>query len=157
MKKVLPGLLLLLIPLIFISAGDLLPSGVYEWQKLIVRRNRNREVRNILKSSTRSLEMFDIKAVTLAGGYGFSKYRVKNGTDELLIIKEGMAVISVNDKSERLNEGSVVVASQGDEIRVQNGAKNDLTYYSFQFRPRQTEAMPQTRYNETADIKAERA
>jgi quercetin dioxygenase-like cupin family protein len=144
MKKVLPGLMILLIPLIFISAGDILPSGVYEWQKLIVRKTRTGEVRNILKSSTRSLEMFEIKAVTLPGGYGFNKYRIKKGIDELIIIKEGMAVISVNDKSERLNEGSVVVASQGDEIRIQNGAKNDLTYYSFQFSPRQTEAMPQT-------------
>jgi mannose-6-phosphate isomerase-like protein (cupin superfamily) len=121
------------------SVAQLINSGVYEWEKL-----QGKHTIQILKGPTRSLETFEIKAVTLAGGYGFDKYRVKNGTDELLIIKEGMAVISVNDKSERLNEGSVVVASQGDEIKIQNGAKNDLTYYSFQFRPRQTEAMPQT-------------
>lgn len=144
MRKVFPGLLLPLIPLLFVSADSLLPSGVYEWQKLIVRKTSTKEVRNILKSPTRSLEMFDIKAVTLPGGYGFNKYKIKKGIDELIIIKEGMAVISVNDKSERLNEGSVVVASQGDEIRIQNGAKNDLTYYSFQFKPGQTKPMPQT-------------
>ena len=144
MKKVLPGILLLLIPLIFCSADNLLTSGVYEWQNLNVRKTRTGEVRDILKSPTRSLEMFDIKAVTLPGGYGFTKYKVKSGTDELIIIKEGMAVISVNEKSERLNEGSIVVASQGDEVKIQNGAKNDLTYFSFQFKPRQTEPKSKT-------------
>ncbi len=42
-------------------------------------------------------------------------------------------------ESERLGEGSIVVASQGDVIKVLNGAKNDLTFYSFKFRPHESE------------------
>jgi mannose-6-phosphate isomerase-like protein (cupin superfamily) len=121
------------------SVAQLINSGVYEWEKL-----QGNNTKQILKGPTRSLEMFEIKAVTLPGGYGFTKYKVKNGTDELLIIKEGMAVISVNEKSERLDEGSIVVASQGDEVKIQNGAKNDLTYYSFQLTPRQTDPKSKT-------------
>jgi mannose-6-phosphate isomerase-like protein (cupin superfamily) len=144
MKKMILSILLIPVLLFSFCAPGLLESNVFEWQNLTVKKIRPGSVRNILKSSTRSLEMFEIKAVTLPGGYGSTDYRIKKGVDELLIIKEGMAIISVNDISERLNEGSVVVASQGDMVKIQNGAKNDLTYYSFQFNPWKTEGMSQT-------------
>lgn len=123
-----------------VAAQPPLISKVYEWNDLPVRGKYGTQVRSIMKGETRSLEMFEIKAVTLIGGYSVKEYKIKKGFDELLIVKEGTAVISVNDKSERLGEGSVVVASQGDVIKVMNGAKNDLTFYSFKFRPHESES-----------------
>jgi mannose-6-phosphate isomerase-like protein (cupin superfamily) len=133
----------LIVLLIATASKKILESGVYEWQTLRVKQNRLGQVREIIYSPVRSLEMLGVKAVTLPGGYGSTRYRIKNGFDELLIIKEGEAVISVNNRSERLGEGSLVVASQGDSIKIQNGSKNDLTYYSFQFRPQQNDQIPQ--------------
>ncbi len=75
----------------------------------------------------------------MIGGYSIKEYTVKSGVDELFIVKEGTAVITVDNRSERLGEGSIVVASQGDVIKVLNGAKNDLTIYSFKFTPRRIE------------------
>jgi len=114
-------------------------SNVYEWDNLKVTGKYGIQQRKILKGETRSLKMFEIKAVTLIGGYSVKEYKISKGVDELIIVKEGTAVISVNDRSERLGEGSIVVASQGDVIKVLNGAKNDLTFYSFKFRPNKPE------------------
>jgi mannose-6-phosphate isomerase-like protein (cupin superfamily) len=108
---------------------------VYEWNDLKPKGNHGVETRNILKGKTRSLEMFEIKATTLIGGYSIKEYEIKSGFDELFIVKEGTAVISVNERSERLGEGSIVVASQGDVIQVLNGAKNPMTFFSFKFKP----------------------
>ena len=110
-------------------------SKVYEWNDLKPKGKHGVEVRKILTGKTRSLEMFEIKATTLIGGYSIKEYEIKSGIDELYIVKEGSAVISVNERSERLGEGSIVVASQGDVIQVLNGAKNDMTFYSFKFKP----------------------
>lgn len=123
------------------SAQGNLASGVYEWNNLKAKGKYGIQVRNIIKSPTRSLEMFEIKAITLIGGYSVKEYKIRSGQDEMIIIKEGTAVVTVNNKSERLVEGSVVVASQGDVIKILNGAKNDMTFYSFLFEPRPVKGM----------------
>jgi len=127
-----------------ITAQSPLVSKVFEWNNLPVRGKHGTQVRSIIKGETRSLEMFEIKAVTLIGGYSIKEYKIKKGFDELFIVKEGTAVISINDRTERLGEGSIVVASQGDMIKVLNGAKNDLTFYSFSFRPHESEGSVNT-------------
>jgi quercetin dioxygenase-like cupin family protein len=114
-------------------------SGVFEWKDLKASGKYGIQERKILKGATRSLEMFEIKAYTLIGGYSLKDQVIKKGTDELIIVKEGTAVVTVNGKSERLWEGSVVVASQGDAVKILNGAKNDMTFYLFSFKPRLNE------------------
>ena len=123
--------------LVFYSCTSQPPlvSKVYEWNDMKPKGKHGVETRNILKGKTRSLEMFEIKATTLIGGYSIKEYEIKSGVDELFIVKEGTAVISVNERSEMLGEGSVVVASQGDVIQVLNGAKNPMTFYAFKFKP----------------------
>jgi quercetin dioxygenase-like cupin family protein len=114
-------------------------SAVFEWNALKASGKYGIQERQVLKGATRSLGLFQIKAYTLIGGYSLKDHVVKKGTDELIIIKEGTAVVTVNGKSERLWEGSVVVASQGDAVKILNGAKNDMTFYLFSFKPRQNE------------------
>ena len=121
--------------LLLVSAGKKLGSSVFEWENLPVRKNPYGSVRTILKSPTRSLEMFEIKSVTLVGGILMKEFKVSKGYDELIIIKEGTAEITVNGKRERLNEGSIAVASQGDAVQILNASKTDLTFYSFRFKP----------------------
>lgn len=133
---------LLMMSLILIScAPDHLVSGVYEWNNLKASGNHGITKRKILEGETRSLEMFEINAYTLIGGYSLKEYTLKEGVDELLIVKEGSAVVTVNGRSERLDEGSIIVASQGDVINILNGAKNDMTFYSFRFKPWQNEEL----------------
>ena len=128
---------LLIIMILSTSAVKLIPSGVYDWNRLQNVINNTGWVRNILKGPTQTLEMFDIKAVALDAGKRTQTYQIKKGCDELIIIKEGSAEITINTESELLNEGSIAVASQGDRISMKNPKSGNLIYYSFSFKPEQ--------------------
>lgn len=134
--------LFLVIPLIMafmIPAVKPIPSSVYEWTKLAVKKNSRGSVRSILKGPTRSLDMFEIKAVTLNGKESLKEYTVGKGYDELLIVKSGTAMIKVGKESKQLEEGSIVVASQEDQVSITNPGSGEMTFYSFLFKPRSSE------------------
>jgi mannose-6-phosphate isomerase-like protein (cupin superfamily) len=122
------------------ASGQSLNSSVYDWEKLAVKKTANGELRDILKSPARSLDMFDIKAITLNTGQSVKDYKVENGFDELLIIKEGSAEITVNSESKILGAGSVVVAAQGDKVKIRNLHNTNTTFYSFLFKPKNSES-----------------
>ena len=132
---------LLFLALLSVAAKKILSSSVFEWEKLPVKTTSTGEVRNVFSSPTQTLNMFDIKAVTLNQGNSTSDYTVKNGFDELIIIKEGSAEISINTESKILGEGSVVVASQGDKVKIRNLQNAKTTFYIFLFNPK-TPAVP---------------
>jgi quercetin dioxygenase-like cupin family protein len=94
------------------------------------------EERDIFKGPTKSLDMFDVKAITLNEEQSVKTYKVESGFDELLIIKEGSAEINVNNESKILEAGSIVVASQGDKVSIRNLHNSKTTYYSFRFNPK---------------------
>jgi mannose-6-phosphate isomerase-like protein (cupin superfamily) len=131
---------LALIILISVSASKAINSGVFEWLKP----TGSGTMRNILMGPTRSLDKFEIKAVTLKSGQGIKEYKVKPGCDELLIIKEGTADISVNGESKTIGEGSLVVVSQGDRIKIRNAQKKELAFFSFLFKPKYPVASTQS-------------
>ena len=70
-----------------VTAQTPLISKVYEWNNLPVKGKYGTQVRSILKGETRSLEMFEIKAVTLIGGYFVKEYKISKGVEELIIVK----------------------------------------------------------------------
>lgn len=125
-----------LILFICISAASVIDSGVYEWKNLPVKKTGTGDVRKILKNPTRSLDMFEIKAVTLNSGKSLKNYKIKTGFDELIIVKSGSASVAVNSETRMLEEGSVIVASQGDLLKIKNTTDSDLTFYSFLFKPK---------------------
>jgi len=126
-----------MILLIAVSAVKPIVSGVFDWSKFKSIRTHTGSVINILKGPTRSLEMFDIKAISLHSGKATHTYLVGKESDELLIIKEGSAQITINSKSKLLSAGSIAVVSQGDRVEVKNILPGNLVYYSFIFKPRQ--------------------
>jgi hypothetical protein len=84
-------ILLSLVAVIFIFAGKIITSGIYDWDSLRVEKTHNGYERDILKGPTQTLESFEIKALTLHPGKESHTYLVDKGCDELLIIKEGSA------------------------------------------------------------------
>lgn len=118
------------------SADKILLSGVYDWQNLLPVRTRSGFVREIIKNPTRSLEMFEIKAVTLKAGKSLKGYTVAPDFDELVIIKEGSVMITINGESKTLEQGSIAVAPQGSKVIIKNPMKNEITFYSFRLKPR---------------------
>jgi quercetin dioxygenase-like cupin family protein len=137
----------LFLAILSVAAKKILNSSVFEWEKLPIKTTATGEVRNIFSSPTQTLNLFDIKAVTLNPGNSTSDYTVKNGFDELIIIKEGSAEISINSESKKLGEGSLVVASQGDKVKIRNLQNTKTTFYLFLFNPKTSSVPIQTAFN----------
>lgn len=135
MKKYTLFFILILLSVISGYGQKALKSSVYEWENLPVKKTSSGEERVFFKSPTRSLDMFDVKTVTLNPGKAFRSYQVEKGSDELLIIKDGTIDIRVNDESKSLPEGSVIVASAGDDVSISNNQGLSASYYSIKFKP----------------------
>ena len=119
-------------------AQQALQSSVYEWEKLPFKKTPTGEVRDILQGPTRSLDMFDIKAVTLSPLKEKWNFKVKSATDELIIIKEGVVAIQVNAEQKILGEGSVIVAGSDDEVVISNKNTTNAIFYLISFKPFRT-------------------
>jgi quercetin dioxygenase-like cupin family protein len=131
MKQPFISVYLTLILLISVSASKIIDSGVFEWKEPA----GFRSVLNVIKGPTRSLDKFETKIITLKSGKELKQSGVSTGCDELIIIKEGTADISVNGENKRLGEGSLVVFSHNDRIRIRNSQDKMLVLFSFSFKP----------------------
>ena len=135
MKQILAFSLLFFLTGILINGQQKLASSVYDWEKVPVKKTSSGEMKEFFSNPTRSLELFEIKAITINPGKSVQKELVGQGTDELLIIKEGVADIQINNEIKVFEEGSVAVASSGDEVTLTNRQKSRMVYYSIHFRP----------------------
>jgi len=126
-----------LITLAILSTGAKqgLISSFYDWEKLPVKKTSSGETRNILHGSTRSLDMFDISAVTLSPGKEKLNLKVGMMADELIIIKEGKVGIQINADRKVLGEGSVIVAGSGDEVIISNTEPGNAVFFLICFKP----------------------
>ena len=124
-----------LLGLTSIVSSQPLKSSVYNWETLSVKKISSGEVRNYYKSPTLNLEMFDVNAITINAGKGIQPYQVEKGTDELIIVKEGVAEIGVNENVKVLGEGSLVIALSGNKVTINNRENTDMIYYSIRFKP----------------------
>lgn len=123
------------IAILSMKADKLITSSVYDWEKIQTKKTSYGEIKEFLKSPTRSLEDFEISAITLVPGKSAPKFIVEIGSDELLIVKEGIADIRINNERKSLEEGSVAIASSGDELNVTNSQAANTVYYSIRFKP----------------------
>ncbi len=118
-----------------VQAQQLLPSSVYEYEKIPASKIPAGETRLILKSATRSLEMFEINELTLIP-YTNVAYQSMDGSDELIIVKAGKLDININNEEKRqLGEGSIIVLSSGDRISLTNGQAKNTLFFSLRFKP----------------------
>lgn len=129
---------MILVFILSVAAVKQIMSGVYDWNRLVPVKTHTGSVIQIMKGPTRSLEFFDVKAISMRSGKETHSYLLNKLCDELIIVKEGSAEISVNSIKKVLGEGSIVVASGGDRVIIRNPAVGNLVYYSFVFKPRES-------------------
>jgi mannose-6-phosphate isomerase-like protein (cupin superfamily) len=80
--------------------------------------------------------MLEIQAFTLYPGKVTHTYLVDKQNDELFIVKEGTAEISINNETKHLVEGDLAVAFQENRVTISNKGLVDLVFYSIKFKPR---------------------
>jgi len=147
MKKLRIVFIIVAIGLLSVAAKMGLNSSVYEWAKLTVKKTATGEERVFFNSPSRSLEMIDVKAVTLLPGEKGNRYQIDEGFNELIIVKEGVIKISVNGDQKVLGEGSVIVASFGDKINITNAQKTNAVYYFIGFKPYKSDIIKESTDN----------
>ena len=84
--------LLVLLAVVFISTSAIvvyLPSCVYEWKDLKVNEVKDGEVRQIIKSETKTLVSLDVCATLVNKGKKFKVGSVSGNQEEFMILKEG--------------------------------------------------------------------
>jgi len=106
-----------------------LNSGVYNWPDLPVETTESGERRQIFEGHTNSLSYFEVHVTTLNPGKAPHSSHVHSDMEELIIVKEGVIGLSINDQNKVLGSGSVVLASPGDKHGIWNEGDSQASYY----------------------------
>jgi quercetin dioxygenase-like cupin family protein len=129
----------ILLQLIVMSAfAQLKPvgSGVFHWNELPVKKDKQREGRNILEGTTVEFSYFGIHATTQEKGATSRPPHAQDSIEELIIIKEGKLKCTIGEQSAELGAGSVLLIPPHEMQTFENTGDGPVTYYVLMFRSR---------------------
>jgi len=132
-KRTLLGILLI-ISMQSNAQLKLIPSGVFHWSELPVKKSIDREKRIIMEGSSPQLVFLEMHATTQYPGATASKAHAQKDIEELIFIKEGRAKIIIDGKSQILPTGSVVLIPPLKMQSIENAGDSPLSYYVMMFR-----------------------
>ena len=109
-------------------------SGVYRWADHTVTTSEDRESRKILEGTSAHLDYLEIHATTQFVGAKPSKAHANEDIEELIIIKDGLAKFTIEDKSKIMGAGSVVSLMPQQMHSIENAGDVPLTYFVMRYR-----------------------
>lgn len=115
---------------------NVIPSGVFHWNKLALHKYELSVVRKITKGTTNEFNYFEVAAVTQEKGAKLSSAQ-KTDVEQLIIIKDGKMKATIGDTTALLGAGSVLLISPGETQMLENAGDGGLTYYVFQFKSKE--------------------
>ncbi|MES2431983.1 MAG: cupin domain-containing protein [Bacteroidota bacterium] len=127
----------ILFQLLILSASaqlDTIPSGVFHWNELPVKKEKGRETRTIAKGTTNEFSYFELHATTQQKGATPKPAHQQTDIEELIIIKEGKVKATIGDTVAVLNAGSIMLIPPKEMQTFENIGDGTLTYYVLQFR-----------------------
>jgi mannose-6-phosphate isomerase-like protein (cupin superfamily) len=110
------------------------PSGVIHWNDLPVKKDNQRESRNIAEGTTPEFEYFTIHATTQQKGAVPRPAHTQKDIEELIIVKEGTVKCIIGNKTAVLGKGGVLLIPPLESQTFENTGDGPLTYYVFTFR-----------------------
>lgn len=111
-----------------------IPSGVYHWSEAPVKKSDDRDGRRFLEGSSPQFEYFEIHATVQQKGAASKPPHAQKNIEEVIIVKEGTMKFTMDDKSQVLGKGSVVLIPPLVMQSIENVSDGPLSYYVFQFR-----------------------
>ena len=111
-------------------------SGVFHWNDLPVKKDKDRESRKIFEGTTPEFEYFEIHATTQYKGAVPRPPHAQDSIEEVIIIKEGTLKCTIGNHTSTLNTGSVLLIPPYEEQFFENTGDGPVTYYVFMFRAR---------------------
>lgn len=109
-------------------------SGVYRWNDHPAKPGDLRESRSILEGTSPHLEYLEIHATTQFPGAEPSRAHANEDIEECIIVKEGTLKATIEDRSEVLGPGGVVLLLPKQMHSLANAGTNNLTYYVMRYR-----------------------
>ncbi len=120
-------------------------SGVYRWSDHPAKAGESRESRRILEGSSPHLEYLEIHATTQFPGAQPSPAHANDDIEECIIVKEGTMKVTIEDRSEVLGAGGVVLLLPHQMHSLANVGESNLTYYVMRYRSRKPMALERGR------------
>ncbi len=111
-------------------------SGVFHWDELPVKKDKQRENRKIAEGTTTEFSWFEIHATTQYKGATPRPPHAQDSLEELIIIKEGKLKCTIGDKTAELGPGSVLLIPPNEIQIFENTGDGPVTYYVLMFRSR---------------------
>ena len=105
-----------------------LPSTMYPFDNLHVRRENNAQYRDVLKGRLATGESLEVHETTLPPG-GAPHPPHHHVHSEMWLIREGTVELEVGGKSYRLGPGSVGFVHSNDEHGIKNVGATPATYF----------------------------
>jgi len=112
-------------------------SKVYSYSNAIVEKTETGEKRNLINGETMHLENFEIHATTLNPGKAPHGSQIHPDYEEIIVVKEGLLKVTVNEESKIINQGSVALILPGDKHGLENAGKTNATYYIIKYKSKQ--------------------
>jgi len=113
---------------------DRLPSKVYVFQDLPVRRSGKLEFRPIVNGKTVDGCKLAVHESALAPNSEPHPPHHHDG-EEIFLILEGTLEVTINGKSSRISRGSVAFIGSGDEHGIRNPGETPARYYVVELGP----------------------
>lgn len=110
--------------------------GVRHWADLPVKIETDRETRNIMEGSSPHFEYLEIHATTQMPGAKPRPAHANDDIEEVIIVTEGKAKITVEERSEVLEAGGVLLLLPQQMHALENIGAGKLTYYVMRYRSR---------------------
>ena len=110
------------------------PSGVYRWSDYPAKAGDSRETRRILEGVSPHLEYLEIHATTQFPDAKPSPAHANDDIEECIIVKEGAAKVTIENRSTILGPGGVVLLMPRQMHSIENVGDSNLTYYVMRYR-----------------------
>lgn len=105
-----------------------LPSAMFPFEKLPVRKSDNAQFRDVLKGKLATGESLEVHETTLEpGGAPHAPHRHVHS--EMWLIREGMVELTINGTNYHLGPGSVGFVHSNDEHGIKNTGTTPATYF----------------------------
>jgi len=109
-------------------------SGAYHWSEFSVKKSNDRESRFIMEGSSPHFEYLEIHATTQHKGAKPNPIKSNPDKEEVIIVKEGLIKISVNDQHMTMGPGGVLLLLPQSTHILENVGEGDASYYVMGYR-----------------------
>ena len=132
--KILLSIMFQLVAITLFAQLQPVTSGVFHWNELQVKKDKQRESRKIAEGTTAEFSFFEIHATTQEKGATPRPPHAQDSIEELIIIKEGKLKCTIGDKTAEIGPGGVLLIPPHEMQAFENTGDGPVTYYVLMFR-----------------------